>query len=66
MKERGFRYGLHCFFQRKKQCRAGYQIIYTNDRDIEIKLADGTNITENELSETMMETITGLKRHFLQ
>jgi len=63
-KENGFRKGISCFLKRRTQCRTGYQIYYGYSTSIEIKLFDGTYITENELSETMLKEITALK-HFL-
>ena len=51
--EHGFMFGLHCFFRRRKQCRPGYEIIFSNSGLNEIKLADGMVIDEMELSDKM-------------
>ena len=55
-KEQGFLKGFTVLVIRIKQCRNGYQIFF-NDNQIVMKLSDGTLIKEDEISNSILDSI---------
>jgi uncharacterized protein len=59
-KQRGFLCGTAAFFQRRKKCRPGYEMMFSDTSIIRIKLVDGSFISKNELSDQLLNEVYAL------
>lgn len=54
--DKGFRGGFSSLLSRFKKCRSGYTL-YTSNHGLEMKLADGSIIKEDEISPNILDPI---------
>lgn len=55
-KENGFIAGIRAFKIRYKQCRPGYSFDFNEDSKIVMRLADGSFLTENQMSDFIVKS----------
>ncbi|NLA16368.1 MAG: membrane protein insertion efficiency factor YidD [Bacteroidales bacterium] len=54
--DKGFHSGLIALLQRIKKCRNGYTL-YTSEQGLEMRLADGSVIGEDEISPYILDSV---------
>jgi hypothetical protein len=55
---------MNALLQRRQQCRLGYEFIINDVSDkVDIKLADGTIVTENDVSDQLLIEINASKSY---